>query len=470
MPRFASFNISRSINLSRIFSRSGRPASRFWFAALMVISTLVLIGVGEIVFGSVPLMLFAGAIVTASKFAGIGGGIFSVVLSTLACDFFFLPPIFAIDFDQTTWSLAAKYGAVAVLSYLMFRQKRLGVVFVEKPGLAGNGYLDGIREGELFGWAIDPEHPAEPAKVTAHMNNRPVAEALAVYYRPDVAEQFQCSGRHGFFFDLSQVCEVDTDAIVDVRLSNGKVVDGAPLHTHLPGRTRSPAPTLLFMHIPKTAGTTLRKTIVKNYKRSEVAYLYPDPPGFPVRNLRDLPLSQRAQFRLVVGHFQYGIHNEVPNESSYFTVVRDPIARVWSHYQFLIDVQDPVIAPNGKIKSLEEVLEDRVTANIDNLMVRCFAGVSERKFPPGSIDGDVYGIAKYNLKNAFVHVGQQHRLGDAYSYLERKLGWNCTFPLETVNRGSYASGEQMDDVKAELIRRFNNWDVKLYQEALELFP
>lgn len=436
----------------------------------MVISTLVLIGLGEIVFGSVPLMLFAGAIVTASKFAGIGGGIFSVVLSTLACDFFFLPPIFAIDFDQTTWSLAAKYGAVAILSYLMFRQKQLGVVFKEKPGLAGTGYLDGVREGELFGWAIDPEHPAEPAKVTAHMNNRPVAEALAVYYRPDVAEQFQCSGRHGFFFDLSQVCEVDTDAIVDVRLSNGKVVDGAPLNAHLPGRRRSPAPTLLFMHIPKTAGTTLRKTIIKNYKRSEVAYLYPDPPGFPVRNLRDLPLSQRAQFRLVVGHFQYGIHNEVPNDSWYFTVVRDPIARVWSHFQFLIDVQDPVIAPNGKVKSLEEVLEGRVTVNIDNLMVRCFAGVSERKFPPGSIDRDVYESAKYNLKNVFVHVGQQHRLEEAYSYLEGKLGWNCRFPLETINRGSYASGEQMDDAKAELIRRFNNWDVKLYEEALKLFP
>jgi len=136
MPKLAFFNISRSINLSRIFTGSGRSSSRYAFAALMVISTLVLIGLGEIVFGSVPLMLFAGAIVTASKFAGIGGGIFSVVLSTLACDFFFLPPVFALDLDQTTWSLAAKYGAVAILSYAMFRQKRLRVIFMEKPALA----------------------------------------------------------------------------------------------------------------------------------------------------------------------------------------------------------------------------------------------------------------------------------------------------------------------------------------------
>jgi hypothetical protein len=242
MAKFAFFNIPPSLNPGRIFTGSGRPSSRYAFAALMVIFTLVIIGLGQVVFGSVPLMLFAVAIVTASKFAGIGGGIFSVVLSTLACDFFFLPPIFAIDFDQTTWSLAAKYGAVAVVSYLIFRQKQLGVASMEQPALAGYGHLDGVREGEIFGWAMDLEHPDEAAKITVHMDDRPVAEALAVYYRPDVAEQFQCSGRNGFFFDLSQICEVDTDAIVDVRLSNGKLIEGAPVAAHVPHRTHPGGP------------------------------------------------------------------------------------------------------------------------------------------------------------------------------------------------------------------------------------
>jgi hypothetical protein len=470
MPKVGFFKIPRSIYLGKIFPRSGRPSSRYRFTALMVIFTLVLIGLGEIVFGSVPLMLFAGAIITASKFAGIGGGILSVVLSTLACDFFFLPPIFAIDFDQTTLSLAAKYGAVAVLSYLMFRQKRFGVALMERPVAAGCGHLDGVRDDELFGWAIDPEHPAEPAKVTLHMDDRPVTEALAVYYRPDVAEQFQCSGRNGFFFDLSQICEADRDAVIDVRLSNGEVIRGAPLPAHVPRRRRSRGPTLLFMHIPKTAGTTFRKTMVRNYKRSEVAYLYPDPPGFPVRDLRDLPLAQRAQFRLVAGHFQYGIHNDIPNDYWYFTIVRNPVARVWSHYQFLIEAKDPVVVLNGKVKSLEEVLEGRLTANLDNLMVRCFAGVNERKVPPGCVGGELYERAKRNLENAFVHVGQQEHLAEAYSYLEERLGWQCGFDLETINRGSYASGEQMDEAKTELIRQFNTWDVKLYEDALKLFP
>jgi len=92
--------------------------------------------------------------------------------------------------------------------------------------------------------------------------------------------------------------------MIDVRLSDGTYLHGVPVHAHLPRRSRVQQPTLLFMHIPKTAGTALRETILNNYKRSEIAYIYPDPPGFPVHNLRDLPLCQRAQFRLVVGHFQ----------------------------------------------------------------------------------------------------------------------------------------------------------------------
>ncbi|MGI9069766.1 MAG: DUF4118 domain-containing protein [Bryobacteraceae bacterium] len=432
-----------------------------------MILTLLLIGLGNIIFGSLALVLFAAAIVTASKTAGISGGIISVVLSTLACDFFFLPPIFSLNFDQATWTLAAKYAAIAVLSYALFPQRREGAVQPASSVLPGSGYVDGVIDGELFGWAIDPDNPAEPARVTAHVNERPVAEALAVYYRSDIAEAFNCSGSHGFFLNLSEVYEAEMDATVDVRLSNGESLGGAPLFAHLPSRKRSSAPTLLFMHIPKTAGTALRESILNNYRESEIAYIYPDAPGFPLRNLRDLPLQQRAQLRFVVGHFQYGIHNEIPNDYLYFTIVRDPVARVWSHYHHLVEIKDPCVIRDGKPKTLRQVLEARLTANLDNLMVRCFSGLTEVECPPGSIDGEVYELAKLHLEKAFVYVGQQERLGGAYWFLQSKLGWKRNLPLESINRRSYSSRKQADE---ELIRRFNTWDIKLYDQVFKLFP
>jgi hypothetical protein len=352
----------------------------------------------------------------------------------------------------------------------MFRHKRHRDVRVPIVRPATFGHVGEVRDGEIFGWAINPDNPRQPARVTAHVNGRPVAEALAVYYRPDIADLLKCSGRHGFYLDLTQACDVDTEAIVDVRLSNGMYLDGSPLRAHLPRRCRTQNRTLLFMHIPKTAGTALRETILNNYRQSEVAYIYPDPPGFPVRNLRDLPLGQRARFRFVVGHFQYGVHEQIPNDCCYFTIVRNPLSRVYSHYSYLVQHQNPLVFGNGRIKPLQELLESGITANLDNLMVRCFAGVDEKDFPPGSIDGDVYRMGKRHAENAFMYIGQQERLPEAYSFLQSKFEWAWDIPPEMMNRGSYAGEECLNHPEAEIIGRFNRWDLELYEYIRGIFP
>ncbi|MGI8960750.1 MAG: DUF4118 domain-containing protein [Bryobacteraceae bacterium] len=477
MPNSSLLHISSlrrmAANPGQVFGRSAHFYSRYGVAISIVLAALVLIGVGKIIFGSAPLVLLALAIVTASRVVGIGGGIFSVLVSTLAADFFFLPPLLAVNLDQATWILGAKYSAVALLSYAVFRQGRRRPVPLEKlpPLMLGAlGHLDGIQDCEIYGWAINPDTPNKPAKITAHVNGRPVVEALAVYYRPDVAEQFKCSGQHGFYLDLSQVSDADTDAIIDVRLSNGRSLQNAPIRAHLTRCRRSRKPTLLYMHIAKTAGTALRETILNNYKQSEVAYIYPEPPGFPVGDLRDLPLAQRAQFRFVVGHFQYGIHNEIPNEYSYFSVVRNPLYRVRSHYNYLVEYKNPLVASDKHIKTLEEVLEGGLTVDLDNLMVRCFAGVNEKHFPPGTINGEIYELARHHAEKEFLYIGQQERLREAYLFLQEKLGWNWSLPPEMMNRGSYSREDRLVDSDAELIQRFNSWDFKLYEHILEIFP
>jgi hypothetical protein len=458
---------------SQVLGGSEHFYSRYGVASSIVVAALVLLGVGEFVFGSAPLVLLAIAIVTASRVVGIGGGIFSVFVSTLAADFFFLPPVLAVNLDQTTWILGAKYSAVALISYAAFRQGRRRAVPLEKlPAslLGALGHLDGIQDGEIFGWAINPDIPSKPARITAHVNGRPVIEALAVYYRPDVAEQFKSSGQHGFYLDLSHVFDTDTEAIIDVRLSNGRSLQNAPMRAHLPCCRRPRTPTLLYMHIAKTAGTALRETILKNYKQSEVAYIYPEPPGFPVGDLRDLPLAQRSQFRFVVGHFQYGIHNEVPHDYAYFSIVRDPLYRVRSHYNYLVEYKSPLVARDGNVKTLEEALEGKLTIDLDNLMVRCFAGVSETQFPPGTINAEIYEFARHHVEKEFLYIGQQERLADAYSFLQAKLGWNWSMPPEIMNRGSYSREDRVADADAALIKRFNSWDFKLYEHILEIFP
>jgi len=116
------------------------------------------------------------------------------------------------------------------------------------------------------------------------------------------------------------------------------------------------------------------------------------------------------------------------------------------------------------------MFDSRVTTNLDNLMVRCFAGVYEKDFPPGSINAEVYDLAARHAQDAFLYIGDQERIGDAYLFLQQKFGWHWSIPPEMVNSGSYTSTEQTGDLDAALIRRFNMWDCKLYEHIGNLFP
>jgi hypothetical protein len=222
------------------------------------------------------------------------------------------------------------------------------------------------------------------------------------------------------------------------------------------------------MHIAKTAGTAFREAIVENYKRSEVAYLYPDPPGLLSDNLALLTLDQCASLRLVIGHFQYGIHRFFPQQSSYVTIVRDPVARLISQFRYSLEQQpDGDGLKDDSPARLIEVLERRESVTLDNHMVRCFGGVSEKDFPPGHIDKQVYELAVNNLKT-FCFVGYQEASAEAYAVLQCRFHWKPE-PLKVANRSALPPAKNYESVRTA-IESFNRWDCQLYSEIRRLFP
>jgi hypothetical protein len=220
------------------------------------------------------------------------------------------------------------------------------------------------------------------------------------------------------------------------------------------------------MHLPKTAGTAFREAIVGNYKASEVAYLYPDPPGFLPCDFGLLPLEQRARFRLVVGHYHYGVHQFLPQKSTYITIVRDPVRRVISHFRYLMEPQKALGGASPSL--LAELLERGATVNLDNLMVRCFSGVVKGDVPPGHVNREVYERAVHNLRTSFKFVGYQERSYQAYAALQARFGWNHQAALDSVNRGVF-DDQRFDSVR-KLIEHSNRWDCQLYAEIRRLFP
>ena len=446
--------------------------ARFLFAGSALVLASVFTVLSQWLFGTPAAVLFFLGVIACTGMLGLAAGLVAAAGSALAIDLFFVPPIFEITPVGVTLRLAAILAALAGGTHLVERRISAGIRSQQRPPLGMHGSVDGIENGELYGWALDADSPFVPVPITLLINRHPVANVAAVYHRPDVAQTMDCSWRHGFYVDLAPYFPAQRTAWVDVQLPGGRSVANSPrLLTIGPISPRTKKPTVIFMHVPKTAGTAFREAIAANFAQSEIAYQYPGPPGFLTTDLRELPLEQRRAFRMVIGHLQFGVHETLPQNSDYITIVREPAARVLSQYAYLQQEQPELVQDqNGRVTSLPELLETRLTVDFDNMMVRCFAGTDEREFPPGSLTQEIFERACENMRRHFTFIGHQEQSAEAYEWLRRYYGWHAAPELSIVNRGRLRP--QVDESVAVLIaiRACNHWDYLLYEEILKVFP
>src|SRR5262245_4512894 len=124
---------------------------------------------------------------------------------------------------------------------------------------------------------------------------------------------------------------------------NGKVGDGTPygFEDLLDLPADAPTPPLVFIHIPRTAGTTVNKILMRNYKyRADSHGPNFFPPYFPDQflSLVQRPHSPDDRIRpaFFTGHIDLTnkIFRYMPVRYVALTVLRAPIDRIISHYRF----------------------------------------------------------------------------------------------------------------------------------------
>jgi Sulfotransferase family len=450
-----------------------RSAHRRYALAIVVVLLLAASFLVSDAIFKAPYLLPLMIAVAVSTALGWGPALAAFFFAVFITDFLFLSPVWTLSLDGRTLLTAGLYALALLLGRfgpgLLLRNGRDQKLKLLLFGLFGGsgqhtdatgpeflGRLDGCLEGEIFGWALDQTRLDSAPKITFYVDDRPVGEVLPVYHRPDV-------GQHCLHFDLTDCCEQEPAARVEAKFPNGHALSNSPMVVNIPSRSKpTHAEAVLFMHIAKTAGTAFREAMLQNYRQSEVAYLYPDPPGFLPINLGLFPLEQRRRVRLVIGHFQYGVHQFFPQEYRYVTIVRNPISRVISHYEYFCECQ-------GGKTDLIEILERSLTVNFDNLMVRCFSGVDEKDAPPGHVDREMYDLAVHNLRKAFSFVGHQERADDAWTQLQHRFGWKGSPTLPVINKTPNGNLEKYESQR-KAIEHFNRWDCQLYVEICELFP
>lgn len=229
--------------------------------------------------------------------------------------------------------------------------------------------------------------------------------------------------------------------------------------------------TTIFVHNVKTAGATLRRILSRQYHPSNVLTITGE--HYSLREFEQRMQSVldhtgigRANIVALQGHVPVGVHELLPGPSRYITLLRDPLSRIQSFYQYRIGQRRKDVFDGDRPLSLAEYIENVQLKELDNAQTRRLSGM-DPDF--GHCASAMLDVAKHNLRELFAVVGVTDKFDETLVLCKRLLGWKYIlyFRLNVTKHkpGPTPPPKELRD----LIVKYNELDVELYRYAAETF-
>ncbi len=221
---------------------------------------------------------------------------------------------------------------------------------------------------------------------------------------------------------------------------------------------------LIFLHAPRTAGSTAHMILESQYP-SETVCTVELLSEAQVNDFRSLPLERREQIRVLKGHMGFGAHALLPVPCDYFTLLREPLERVISYYYYLRRRPEDGLHEAATEMSLSDFVRSGIGGKFtDNGMTRLLAAnvvVEDRPL----LEAD-FERARFNLLERVKIVGLSDRFLETMVLLSLSCGW--TRPVIYQNANVTAGRPHVSDIADEdlgLLRQRNAYDLALYELA-----
>lgn len=219
----------------------------------------------------------------------------------------------------------------------------------------------------------------------------------------------------------------------------------------------------IFLHMPKSAGTTFRYHIENNFPPDEIAGLYHTEGNRLTRDdvfakISALSATQKQKLRVVYGHeVYYGVHALFDRPCRYVTFLRDPIEKTISFYNYRMQqgIRKKRI-DETRLPSFEEWLQDS----------------------PGMHDGMLGDLVKYGFADGydvsapslraivdkFYFIGTTESFDDDALFLYHEMGIRRFFRDQNKSQ-RYLSPADLERVR-QVIAEKTALDRRVYEQAV----
>lgn len=227
---------------------------------------------------------------------------------------------------------------------------------------------------------------------------------------------------------------------------------------------------LIFLHVPKTAGSTFNSILNDFYpanKRFRINGGSAIPSNFQyqaaIENYKRLDKKVVSKVDLIMGHMPIVLGDEKTEEFKFITFLRNPINRVISDYNYVISSQENPLHLLVNDLSLGEYVSRHEDLQLDNLQTRMISGNMFGQITMKDVD-----IAKSNIKKHFAFIGFTEYFDKSLILLKKEIGWQ-KYPIYQSKNISKNKNVKVLKDELKIIERYNTYDIILYNDCLEGF-